>query len=237
MNAGTTTNIVLHKSYVSKLADPYSDCTGNLDDSNSFDSDLYRHILKSKSSYRQKDCFDLCYQKKLLEICGCYDAGVSRINPTDQPCFYKNQTLCQYQVFTSYFNNGFQELCSKQCPLECYSTTYSYSLGTSLFPTLAYAHNLRKDPSLLSRFNNKTNLDIFTLRESVLSLNVYYDSFEVTNIEENAQMQSTDLVAGVGGTLGLFLGISLLSLFEFVEITLEIVLSKARYSKKVKNHD
>ena len=106
-----------------------------------------------------------------------------------------------------------------------------------MFPTVAYAHNLRKDPSLLSRFNNKTDLDIFTLRESVLSLNVYYDSFEVTNIEENAQMQSTDLVAGVGGTLGLFLGISLLSLFEFVEITLEIVLSKARYSKKVKNHD
>ena len=60
---------------------------------------------------------------------------------------------------------------------------------------------------------------------------MYFDALESTTMDEGKQMELTDLISNIGGTLGLFLGISALSLFEFAEIILEMLFSKV---KKVK---
>ena len=157
LNVGTSTNIAVHKSYISKLPKPYSDCTENLDKMNSFDSELFRAIIKSNNSYRRVDCLNLCYQKKLLDQCGCYDTSVQPLNPNDDRiCSNEKQTLCLYGVFDYFTKKGFNELCSNDCPVECHSTQYSLSTSSLLYPSRAYAHNMLKDSNIISRFGGNT---------------------------------------------------------------------------------
>ena len=234
LNVGTSTNIAVHKSFISKLPKPYSDCTDNLDKINSFNSELFRTIIKSNNIYRRSDCFNLCYQKKLLDQCGCYDASVQPLNANDDRiCANEKQTLCLYSVFDYFTKKGFNELCSNDCPVECHSTQYSLSTSSLLYPSRAYAHNMLKDSNIISRFDDNIKLDYELLKESILSVNIYFDALESTNIEENVQTEFVDLIAGIGGTLGLFLGVSALSLFEFVEIFLEIFIFKWKRLNKI----
>ena len=233
LDVGHITNIAVHKSYISKLPKPYSDCTQNLDDINSFDSDLFRFIIKQNNTYRQTDCYNLCYQNKLYQECSCQDSSLTKYIVDSSICLTQTQSACLYKVFTYFTKNGFNELCSDYCPAECQSIQYSISTSSSLYPSRAYAYNMLQDPSLLNRFDNPSQVTYETLKESTLGVSVYFDALESTNIEESPQIEFVDLIAGIGGTLGLFLGISVLSLFEFVEIFLEILFFKMKHINKI----
>ena len=236
LNVGTLTNIAVHKTYSSKLPSPYSECTDNLNDMNSYDSEYYRMTMSTNNSYRQSDCFDLCYQNYLNKKCKCYDALVRSIDILLMPCITANETVCQIETL-KYFSTKSNEICADQCPAECYTTTYSFKSSIQAYPSQSYAYSMLKDASLLARFENKTNLDYETLKENILAVNVYFEALESTMIDEGKQMELVDLIASIGGTMGLFLGISVLSLFEIVEILLEILLSKTKKlkSNKIKN--
>ena len=76
------------------------------------------------------------------------------------------------------------------------------------------------DPRITSKFPNET-LTYDLIKQSVLSLNVYYDQLSYTQISKDAKLDLVDLISGIGGLLGLFLGMSFLSFAEFIEIILE----------------
>lgn len=48
-------------------------------------------------------------------------------------------------------------------------------------------------------------------------LSIYFDEIKYTRMEESPQMELVDLVANIGGTLGLFIGVSFLSFAEALE--------------------
>ena len=50
-----------------------------------------------------------------------------------------------------------------------------------------------------------------------------YNELKETIIEESEKMSDIDFIANIGGTLGLFLGVSFLSFFEIMEIFLQII--------------
>ena len=237
LDLGHITNIAVYKTYNTKLPKPYSDCTDNLDNINAFDSDLFRFIIKQNNTYRRTDCYNLCYQNKLYEECSCQDSSLKKYIVDSNICLTQTQTasqnFCYYKVFNDFSKKGFNELCSDYCPAECQSIQYSISTSSSSYPSRAYAHNMLQDPSLLNRFDNPSQVTYETIKESTLGVSVYFDALESTNIEESPQIEFVDLIAGIGGTLGLFLGISVLSLFEFVEIFLEIIFFKMKQGKRI----
>ena len=236
LNVGTTSNVAVHKTFSSKIPYPYSDCTDNLNDVSSYDSEYYRMTMSTNNSYRQSDCFDICYQIYLNKKCNCYDTTIRYVNRqfSFSPCESKKETQCQIDTVRIFSANSYNKMCADHCPAECYTTTYSFSTSASLYPTRSYAHSLLKDPSMMARFENKENVSYETLKESILNVNIYFDSLELTRIEQSKKMEISDLISSVGGTLGLFLGISLLSIFEFIEIVLEILFSKAKKLKSNK---
>ena len=59
---------------------------------------------------------------------------------------------------------------------------------------------------------------------------MYYDSLSFVSSEDTPSMDIVALLANVGGTLGLFLGISVLSLFEALHVLVEVFLSFERSS-------
>jgi hypothetical protein len=65
-------------------------------------------------------------------------------------------------------------------------------------------------------------LDLVAVEKSIVNVKIFYDSLSYTKTTESPQMDVVSLVASVGGNLGLFLGVSVFSLCEIVEVLIEM---------------
>jgi hypothetical protein len=218
---GQETNIHLKREQINRLEAPYSDCITN----KSIIESKYVKILNSNGNmYRQTDCIDLCFQVYLIENCKCFEPTVYNFS-YNRPCTDIKDNYClmgSYANFTkkesTYFND-----CLKLCPSECNSVIYSYSSSTSTYPSRAYAEELAHLPVIKNKFINKSEISYEKIKENILQVNVFYDTTIVTVKDEVPKMSIEDLVSNIGGTLGLLIGISLLSFIEILEIFLEIL--------------
>ena len=75
------------------------------------------------------------------------------------------------------------------------------------------------------------------IKQSVLALNVFYDNLAYTEITQQPKMQIFDIISNVGGLLGLFIGISFLSVIEIFEIIFEIfyIILRTNNERKITN--
>ncbi len=74
---------------------------------------------------------------------------------------------------------------------------------------------------------NKTSF-----KDNIVSLKIYYSELKYTEINQVFSFSFWDLVSAVGGNLGLFLGVSLLSILELVQV-LFLVVSMTFGRKKI----
>jgi hypothetical protein len=59
-------------------------------------------------------------------------------------------------------------------------------------------------------------------QQRIARVNIYYDNLGFTSIQERPETTVNTLIAAVGGNLGLFIGMSLISLIEIVELAYHI---------------
>ena len=59
---------------------------------------------------------------------------------------------------------------------------------------------------------------MYLYQNNQLSLRIYFEESTETIISEDTKYKIADLVANLGGTIGLFTGFSFLSLIELIEI-------------------
>jgi len=191
ISTGIETDIAINRLYTSLKPKPFSDCI-ELDKIDSFDSDLYRYIFKSNKTYRQNDCFELCLQKNVIETCKCYVSSFDKLNG-NIPCSNDEQNICQTDVYEKLFVDGKVIVeCNQYCPLECYSISYELTSSFSSYPTRSYAKkSLLNNSVIRSKFQNET-LTYDLLKESVLSLNIYYDKLTYTGITKDAKTELID---------------------------------------------
>jgi len=91
----------------------------------------------------------------------------------------------------------FNTVCEEQCPKECSTTKFDVLLN-----------NLNKGPN----FNGTVEFSVF------------YLDLSYTEIRQTPKMSGYSLLNEIGGALGLFVGITFLSLFEFLEYLFETFL-------------
>ena len=218
---GYHTEVQLERSFSYMLPKPYSSCqiTSAIDE---FESNLFRHLKHSDLEYTRQLCLVSCYQKQLVDNCGCidpffvsiYDAAVCESNETMYECAKRESRV--------YFDN-LEVTCLPQCPLECNYTQYKSKIAFfKLHGDLFYKHIIR-NRNLTADFVTKP-LNVATAAKSVVSFNVFYDSLSYTISTESPKMDLVSLLASIGGNMGLFMGISLLSLCEVVELLIELFL-------------
>ena len=119
---------------------------------------------------------------------------------------------------------GLLSICLKdKCPLEWNRTKYLTEISSLQLSGDYYSYLIRENSNLASDFasqGTKPNV----AAKSFVSLNIFYKtlSFELT--KETHKMNIVDLLASIGGNLSLFLGVSIFSVFEIIEILIEIYL-------------
>ena len=106
------------------------------------------------------------------------------------------------------------------CPLECNQTLIKTSISSVLLVGDGYLSRI-KNSNLSTDFINRT-IDVVTVEKSIVHVNIFYESLSYTETTESSQMNIVSLLASIGGNLSLFLGVSVFSLCEIIELVIRI---------------
>ena len=104
---------------------------------------------------------------------------------------------------------------------------YKLALNIDISTTFDESNKINENENLRKDFVKRA-LNEKTARESVIKVNLYYDSLSYELSTESPKMTLADLLASIGGNLGLFMGMSLMSFSEILEVLLEIIIIKLR---------
>ena len=181
--------------------------------------------------YDQNFCFTLCFQDKLIASCNCSDIITKNILDVKY-CESSNELECLSKFKNSFSSSYFNSLCEYACPSQCQSIEYKLSLSTSAFPTLRYAKNVQTiHYDRFRRFTSDAEL-IEYCRQGFLKIVVSYENIYYTAIGELAAMTLNGLFGNLGGQMGLFIGISFLSLVEVIELIVTICVTIFNQKKR-----
>ena len=106
------------------------------------------------------------------------------------------------------------------CPKECTTTEFQITLSQNSYPSKNEYDYLKRNSKLMSKFSNASLND---LKQSVYMVSIYFEDLKYTLISQQAKTNLMDLVSSIGGSLGLFLGASFLSLIDIIQILIQIL--------------
>ncbi|EFX60448.1 hypothetical protein DAPPUDRAFT_343736 [Daphnia pulex] len=184
---------------------------------------MFREMKVQK--YRRKQCYQLCQQDFILDVCGC-------LNP-EFPILEKNNDnaicnlnwdaiICAKVNLTNFPFSPLYQKCMTDCPLECDTITYSIETSNANFPSDDYANRLKAYGGR-NKAIKLSNLTVDTIKQNSLYVRVYYADLSYDSITQIPQITLDQLLGTIGGQLGLFIGISFLSFLELVEIVIEVL--------------
>jgi hypothetical protein len=164
-------------------------------------------------------------QENILMKCNCTDPlSLSLFNSTT--CEDVTQQKCMNDQYAWMFDENYITLtCVPLCPLEC-NKTYIRTFETSndIIGDLYYDY-IRSNVNLRSDFLNGP-ITVEQAKNSFSFVVFYYDSNSYTLSTQAPTMDVVALLANIGGTLGLFLGISLIQVCEIVDVFIQILFFK-----------
>ncbi len=198
---------------------PYSECSEYIESGSS--SDFYAFLKQSKSEYRQKDCIEVCLQNIIIADCKCFYTRYPILRNNIIPCFNSTQVKCTDVHTITLKNEEIENKCSLECPLECEYSSYEVSSSSLDYPSREFFEALRNYSTQSEIAFNYTNLNEF--KRDHMGLNIYLSSMEFAELREKPQISFIDLVSNMGGALGIFLGFSIFSLVELIEIVVRVV--------------
>jgi gas vesicle protein len=211
-SSGFFTHIAVERTFESKLEEPYSRC---LKDVSKFEKNkkLIDYFLNRNLLYSQTACLDLCVDLFYINEnpCGCKQAELGAVF---EKCFKiaENNSFvgCTWLYRSNFTKNQLVGKCSEYCPLECDSMSLSYSIST--FKDLERKH-----------------------KSDYILIRIYYKTLKYTSITQQAKTKPEQLISNLGGYLGLFVGLSFVSLFEIIEIIIEFIHILLRKQKTIQS--
>lgn len=177
----------------------------------------------SPYQYTQQSCLLQCLQRKLTQICDCTDPGYLSLYPEINDCITDLELNCSSSVW----ENIDWKQCLNDCPLECNQTIYTLTTSSVQFIGDKYAYLIIENKNLSSDFVTR-EINAYTASDSFVELFIFYESLSYTYMTESPKLDIIGLLASVGGNLSLFMGISIFSFFELIEIFIEIYLIRKR---------
>jgi acid-sensing ion channel 2 len=220
---GYYTSMSISRSFRSSLPKPYSNCLIDNQTNAGFHSELFDLIQNSKYRYTQPMCFLQCQQKYVYLKCNCTDPSVTSLFSNVSQCLTLEQQKCLANYGTLLITNDFiQENCLSECPLECYFDQFDVSLSSIELIPKFYMDYLNSNSNLAADFT-KNKIDSNLVKQSFTSFAIFYKSLSYETLTESPQTNLVWLFASVGGYLGLFLGVSVFSVFEPFQVLIEFL--------------
>ncbi|XP_066273655.1 amiloride-sensitive sodium channel subunit alpha-like [Branchiostoma lanceolatum] len=217
---GYSTSVGLQVTTIQRLGGKYGNCTDGRDKDN-----LYPGKLK----YSTKTCWYTCFQRLLAKECGCGSRFIPL--PEDIPACPVPVNFCE-DFWTKEMRGG-HIWCD--CPPSCVDNTLSVTFGFSEWPADSYEASLRQKLSKIDKKVAEKLQTSYDARRNLLKLTVYFEQLNQQTISESPAYGVENLLGDLGGQLGLWVGVSVMTVLEVVELIVDIIqilLSKAKRSTK-----
>ncbi|XP_033759430.1 acid-sensing ion channel 4-A-like [Pecten maximus] len=198
--------------------------------------------------YTQASCLNLCVQQNVINICKCLPTSIEDSLLTRPE--YTNLDFCEngdFEKMVCQFKIEKQQLDGSlncDCPTPCNEIVYTKTLSSRTWPHDEYlrqflmvkvcAKNLTSASDACKKYKeNPKTFDGSSVVDNFLAVNIYFEDVNYEVITESAKYDEFQVLASVGGTLGLFVGASVLSFVEIIQVILEvfIYLCKRRVRK------
>ena len=128
-----------------------------------------------------------------------------------RPCLNLTDFKCFSNIF---YKNEIESCATKYCPLECSFVIYDFSVSSLIYPNTEIFSNWCTD--MPTTCDPSLTYDQFRTR--FITINVYYSSLTFTKINVTPTMTFTGLLAAIGGSMSLIVGISCFTVFEIGEL-------------------
>ncbi|CAF3341058.1 unnamed protein product [Rotaria socialis] len=208
------------------LPSPYTYCTTNIPRPMRAMFDQYEG---ADYAYSQGVCYTLCTQAYIYEQCGCVSPyewsarsivlpGTNKIaeaplcNLTDV-CY----TVAGLKI--TKISSIWDQYCS-HCHQECSTVTFALMKSSIAAPSMPFIFATKAHIESLPiplPANWSTNW-LSEIQNNYVSLEVVCESNQVENYTEEASVTAVSVLSSVGGHTGLWIGISFLSIMEFIEM-------------------
>ncbi|XP_066936086.1 acid-sensing ion channel 5-like [Clytia hemisphaerica] len=196
---GTMNNIHITVSMLESLPPPYSTKCG---------SKKYE-VIDPNFAYSANLCAVDCISKIYSEECGCLTSDLKKFQDNIPECSME-QYDCYVRVYNHLLDNRTYRKCYQTCPTPCTMETFSLQTGQAKIGT----------KFLYKRLSEMRNL---TFQESqdyishnVVGLNIAFADVIYTKEKLTPSVDWKVLLATIGGSLGLCLGCSLITIIEFI---------------------
>jgi len=170
--------------------------------------------LKTYSSYTVEGCFFECKAERIVKMCGCRTPGYKGASEF-LTCTTVKEYMCVYKIHATVT----KKTCG--CEVPCSYTKYSAEVSYSYFP----------DPGTAAAFvRHGFYSDAHYQRENLVYLQVGFKTMSYELQEEQPAYDINSLFGEIGGSMGLFLGCSLLTIWEWLDFLMTQIVS-ARYRR------
>ncbi|KAK3743710.1 hypothetical protein QZH41_012391 [Actinostola sp. cb2023] len=213
---GTHTLCSVRRKEIKSLPPPY--------DTNCGEKKL--DLLKDTDyKYSQSACVKECLLSTIIKRCKCIiNTQLTKIQRLPL-CLQRNHLACIGSVLAKLETMTNYLTCQNECREACTYSEYEYKLSTArlnektlAIDTNAFCTRDKKDTQLCKTMRNKTEAEKRQyFRDNVLSLDVFLEDFNYEEFKQVPVYELFALISGIGGNLGLFLGMSLLTTAEFLD--------------------
>lgn len=215
---GFATSIGMRKVEINRK-DPFNN--GRCSQSTSLDdANLYKQ--RFDVGYSATSCKESCLAFNQRRECKCMEYRFPRPpNPTPICNILNKKTVkCLSRLQLAYKKNELN--CTKSCPPPCRENLFKLTSSFASWPSDAYQYfystRLEEKEIEFSNIENQTS----DVRSNVLKLNIFYEELNYEVIREERSYELVNFVSDLGGSLGLWIGMSVLSFAEVLELILLI---------------
>uniref|UniRef100_A0A8C6RN02 Bile acid-sensitive ion channel n=2 Tax=Nannospalax galili TaxID=1026970 RepID=A0A8C6RN02_NANGA len=162
--------------------------------------------LQSFSSYSTYGCLKECKARHIEKQCGCLPF---LLPGNGIECKLQKYFNC-ISPFLDYIE--LKGLCTmgthnSSCPVSCEDTEYQTTVSYSTFPS----------QKALKFLSNKLNQSEEYIRENLVNIEINYSDLNYKITQQQKAVGVPELLADVGGQLGLFCGASMITIMEIIE--------------------
>ena len=175
------------------------------------------HVDEYGTKYNRKECLILCRLKFIVKQCNCRPLGYTPGQTDIRVCSPRKSGGCVKNAIQAYRSSDSSSMCD--CPTPCNESTYTTSLSMSVFPSDIVSREY-EDKLLNGKISvneSDTNSTPFDLRKNLVYLDIFYNELSVTQFIQVPSMTWSELLADLGGQMGLFLGMSVITAAEVIE--------------------
>ncbi|XP_025110802.1 acid-sensing ion channel 2-like isoform X2 [Pomacea canaliculata] len=228
--AGSEVFVAIRMVNVNSQGPPYGSCDNGKE-----------YKQKTDNTYTIGGCRDLCFRTAILQNCSCVplqDDFALLLN--DSFCSSDQEYDCMSSFYTNYFNglNNGNDSCA--CSKPCSESAYQASVTSRPWPLLeevrqyeGQACDFNPDSPKCDYKDQSFTVDTYELRRSsFMRLQVYYDRLNYEIIAEKPAYEVERFLSDIGGTLGLWIGASVLGLAELLEIVILLLVRCHRANKR-----